>query len=216
VRPHAGDKLPDPDQWQYSAESVVWRGASVRHGLLVTVQSGRAFVLAPLRELALPEGMTEIVLAAVAAALACSVAPQSIRRGLETWRSRFDRLELCGERHGVQVWIDHACTDEAALEQALDAFERKVTLVVGGPSFRSPVDLDLVRTRTNRVLMLPGTPMSTLRLWEAALQASPTSDLREALHLGIERTSVGGALLVAPGCVQGQELVLKLGEAMKA
>jgi len=216
VRPFAGEKLPDPNQWHYSADSVVWRGASIRHGLLVVVQAGRAFVLSPLRELALPEGLTEIVLAAVAAAQACGVAPQAIRRGLETWRAQFDRLEHNGDRHGVQIWSDNACVDGASLLQALDAFERKVTLVAGGPGFQPMMDLEQVRTRVNRVLMLPGTPMSALKLWEVALQAVPTSDLREALILGVERTSVGGVLLVAPGCVQGQELVHKFGEALSA
>lgn len=214
VRPYAGEKLPDPDQWHYSADSVVWRGASVRHGLLVAVQAGRAFVLAPVRDLALPEGLIEIVLAAVAAAQACGVTPQAIRRGLEAWRSQFDRLELCGDRLGVQIWSDNACPDEGALLQALEAFERKVTLVTGGPGFQPQLDLEAIRSRTNRVLMLPGTPMSTLRLWEIALQAEPTLDLAEALHLGVDRTSVGGVLLVAPGCVQGQELVCRLGGAL--
>lgn len=216
VRPFAGEKLADPNLWHYSPDAIVWRGASVRHGLLVVVQAGRAFVLAPVRELALPDGLTEIVLAAVAAAQACGVTPQSIRRGLEIWRSQFDRLERCGDRLGVQIWSDNACSEPSAMLESLDAFERKVTLVAGGPGFQSMIDLEQIGARTNRVLMLPGTPMSALKLWEAALQAVPTLSLKEALQLGVERTSVGGILLVAPGCVQGQELVQRIGEALQA
>ncbi|MEN9354700.1 MAG: hypothetical protein RL318_2025, partial [Fibrobacterota bacterium] len=196
--------------------AVVWRGASIRHGLLVVVQAGRAFVLSPVRELALPDGLTEIVLAAVAAAQACGVTPQAIRRGLEAWRAQFDRLEHCGDRLGVQIWSDNACSEPSAMLESLEAFERKVTLVAGGPGFQSMLDLEQIGARTNRVLMLPGTPMAALKLWEASLQAVPTSSMKEALQLGVERTSVGGVLLVAPGCVQGQELVRKLGEALEA
>jgi len=192
----------------------VWRGASVRHGLLVAVQAGRAFVLTPVRELALPEGMIDFVLAAVATSQALGIEPQGIRRGLDAWRKGFERLKLAGERQGVQIWDDSRCDSDIELMQALQTFERKVTLVTGGSDFQSSIDPELLRHFANRVFLLPGTPANLVRSWTLALQATLTSDLREAVQLGLDRTSAGGAVLIAPACSSGQELSHKVMEAI--
>jgi UDP-N-acetylmuramoylalanine-D-glutamate ligase len=204
--PDVDTGIPDPNQWHFSPDAIVWRGASVRHGLLVAVQAGRAFVLTPVRELALPEGMIDFVLAAVATSQALGIEPQGIRRGLDAWRKGFERLKLAGERQGVQIWDDSRCDSDIELMQALQTFERKVTLVTGGSDFQSSIDPELLRHFANRVFLLPGTPANLVRSWTLALQATLASDLREAVQLGLDRTSAGGAVLIAPACSSGQEL----------
>ena len=212
--PDVDTGIPDPNQWHFSSDAIVWRGASVRHGLLVAVQAGRAFVLTPVRELALPEGMIDFVLAAVATSQALGIEPQGIRCGLEAWRKGFERLKLAGERQGVQIWDDSRCDSDFELMQALQTFERKVTLVSGGPDFGSTIDPELLRHFANRVFLLPGTPVSLVRSWGLALQATLVTDLREALQLSLDRTSAGGAVLVAPACRHGQELSNQVMEAI--
>jgi UDP-N-acetylmuramoylalanine-D-glutamate ligase len=211
--PDVVPSVPDPDQWYFSADTVVWRGASVRYGLVVAIQAGRAFVLAPLRELELPEGLVECVLAAVAAAQALGIDPQAIRSGLSAWRKGFRRLRLVGEFQGVRIWDDRACRSGEELRRSLAAFGRKVTLISGGEDFLGDVETDFVRLHANRVLLFPGTPTQVQRLWGAALQAASTDEAREALILGLERTSVGGSLLIAPGCPSGGPYLPSLEEA---
>ncbi len=206
--------LPDPGRWYFSPSSIVWRGASVRHGLLVAVQKGRAFVLSPLRSLGLPEGMVNVVLAAVATCLALDIEPSGIRDGFMAWRQDFSRLRRRGERLGVSAWDDSAGRSGTELLQALRAFDRKVTLVTGGPDFQPSFDPEMVRAYANRVFLLPGTPEATARIWETLAQAEMTASAREALHLGLERTAAGGELLVSPGCAAREDLYSLLMEEL--
>ena len=193
------DCVPNPDEWQFSPETIVWRGASLRHGLMVVVQAGRAFVLSPLRELGIPDGMVDIVLAAVATAQALGVEPTGIRTGLLSWRKEFSRLRSRGERLGVRAWDDSFCQDEYEMLRALRCFNRKVTLVVGGPDFDPDFDPETVLAHSNRILLLPETPLAVRRMWETVLQAQTAKNARDAIRLGLDRTSAGGTLLVSPG-----------------
>jgi UDP-N-acetylmuramoylalanine-D-glutamate ligase len=208
------DCVPDPDEWQFSPETIVWRGASVRHGLMVVVQAGRAFVLSPLRELGIPEGVVEVALAAVAAAQALGVEPTGIRDGLLTWRKAFARLRPCGERLGVRAWDDSSCQDEYETLRALRCFDRKVTLVAGGPDFDPDFDPETVLAHANRIFLLPETPLAVRRMWETVLQAQTAKSAREAVRLGLDRTSAGGTLLVSPGSRTAENLSEILSQEM--
>ncbi|HQF55773.1 MAG TPA: hypothetical protein PK208_11715, partial [Fibrobacteria bacterium] len=60
--------------WSWSIDNPVWKGAYLRHGLLIAADEGRAHVLGPVRNLRIPGSRhLEAVLPAIAAALSWGI-----------------------------------------------------------------------------------------------------------------------------------------------
>lgn len=202
VRQDIGDRN-DSLGWSWSTERPVWRGAYIRHGLIVAADCGRAHVLGPVRSLRIPGTRhIEAVLPAVAAALSWGLDPKSIRESLFSWSGPEHLLQWRGEAGGVVLFDDAATCTADGLDRALDAFDQKVTLVTGGSGFHAGFELlDKIRSRTSRVILLPGTPEWVATTWGRLADAVTCLDLADAALEARERTLAGGQVLFCPGCL---------------
>jgi len=189
--------------WSWSVERPVWRGAYVRHGLIVAADCGRAHVLGPVRSLRIPGSRhVEAVLPAVAAALSWGIEPRALRDALFSWTGPEHMLQWCGEAGGVTLFDDAATCTAEGLDRALDAFDQKTTLVTGGLGFHAGFELlDKIRSRTSRVVLLPGTPEWVATTWGRLADAVVAVDLADAALEARERTLAGGQVLFCPACL---------------
>lgn len=189
--------------WSWSMERPVWRGAYIRHGLLVAADCGRAHVLGPVRSLRIP-GMrhVEAILPAVAAALSWGIQPRVVREVLESWTGPEHMLQWKGEAGGVTLFDDAATCTADGLDRALTAFDQRVVLVTGGQGFHAGFELlDRIRTMTSRVVLLPGTPAWVATTWGHMADAVCCDDLVHAAGIAREHTPAGGQVLFCPGCL---------------
>jgi len=189
--------------WSWSLDRPVWRGAYIRHGLIVAADSGRAHVLGPVRSLRIPGSRhVEAILPAVAAALSWGLEAKALREALFSWTGPEHMLQWKGERDGVSLFDDAATCTADGLDRALDAFDQKVTLVTGGLGFHAGFELlDKIRSKTSRVILLPGTPAWVATTWGRLADAVVCMDLADAALEARERTLAGGQILFCPGCL---------------
>lgn len=192
-----------PLDWSWSMERPVWRGAYIRHGLIVAADCGRAHVLGPVRSLRIPGTRhIEAVLPAVAAALSWGIEPKAVRESLFSWTGPEHLLQWMGEAGGVVLFDDAATCTADGLDRALEAFDQKVTLVTGGQGFHAGFELlDKIRSKTSRVILLPGTPGWVATTWGRLADAVVCLDLADAALEARERTLAGGQVLFCPGCL---------------
>ncbi len=107
-------------------------GAHVREGQITTAGDGAAPIL-PTRELLVPGAhMIENALAAVAAAAAVGVAPETMRGVLRAFRGLPYRFRLVAERSGVAFYEDSLGTNPTAAAAAIGSMTRPYHLIAGG------------------------------------------------------------------------------------
>ncbi|MCB9496988.1 MAG: hypothetical protein H6686_08920 [Fibrobacteria bacterium] len=189
--------------WAWSVDRPVWRGAYIRHGLIVAADCGRAHVLGPVRALRIP-GVRHVqaVLPAVAAALSWGVDPRALREPLFSWTGPEHMLQWRGEIGGVALFDDAASCTAEGLDRALDSFDQRLTLVTGGLGFHAGFELlDKIRSRSSRVVLLPGTPNWVATTWGRLADAVTCLDLADAALEARDRTLAGGQVLFCPGCL---------------
>ena len=204
VRPCEAREIPGESilDWSWSLDRPVWKGAYLRHGLLIAANEGRAHVLGPVRNLRIP-GMRhlEAVLPAVAAALSWGIDPKVLRELVFSWTGPAHSLQWAGLNRGISMFDDGACCTSEGLARALSVFDQKVTLVTGGPGFHAGFELlERVRSGTSRIVLLPGTPDWIVSAWSQLSDVRRAADLKTAAVLALECTPAGGQVLFSPGC----------------
>jgi UDP-N-acetylmuramoylalanine-D-glutamate ligase len=204
VRPALDHDVPGTSvlDWSWSADRPVWRGAYLRHGLLIAADQGKAHVLGPVRNLRIPgKRHLEAVLPAVAAALSWGVEPRIIRELVFAWTGPAHSLQWAGQNRGATLFDDSASCTSEGLARALSAFDQPVTLVTGGASFHAGFELlDSVRGQALRIVLLPGTPEWISTAWSRLVDIRVAHDLTSAATLSLECTPAGGQILFSPGC----------------
>ena len=96
--------------WSWSLDRPVWKGAYLRHGLLIAANEGRAHVLGPVRNLRIPGTRhLEAVLPAVAAALSWGVDPKTLRELVFSWTGPSHTLQWAGHNRGITLFDDGSC-----------------------------------------------------------------------------------------------------------
>lgn len=204
VRPATERELPGESilDWSWSIDRPVWRGAYLRHGLLIAADEGKAHVLGPVRNLRIP-GVRhlEAVLPAVAAALSWGVDPRVIRELVFAWRGPAHTLEWAGQNRGATLFDDSSCCTSDGLSRSLSLLDQRVTLVVGGAGFHAGFELiDSVRDRAARLVLLPGTPDWIRTTWSNLADVRVAESLPHAALASLECTPAGGQILFSPGC----------------
>lgn len=203
VRPCEARELPGESvlDWSWSIDKPVWKGAYLRHGLLIAANEGRAHVLGPVRNLRIP-GMRhlEAVLPAVAAALSWGVDPKSLRELVYSWTGPAHSMQWAGLNRGISLFDDGSCCTSEGLARALSGFDQKITLVTGGPGFHAGFELlDRVRNGASRIVLLPGTPDWIVSAWSQLSDVRRAADLASAASIALECTPAGGQILFCPG-----------------
>ncbi len=99
------------------------------------------------------------MLAAVAAGLACGVAPESLRETVRNFYPVEHRLEVVAEINGVSFFNDSKATSVDATIKALEAFADdagKVVLILGGRGKKAPYAplASLVKERVRKLILI--------------------------------------------------------------
>lgn len=203
VRPCEAREVPGGSvlDWSWSIDKPVWKGAYLRHGLLIAANEGRAHVLGPVRNLRIPGTRhLEAVLPAVAAALSWGVDPKTLRELVYSWTGPAHSLQWAGFNRGIALFDDGSCCTSEGLARSLSVFDQKVTLVTGGPGFHAGFELlERVRGGTSRIVLLPGTPEWIVSAWSQLSDVRRAADLKTAASIGLECTPAGGQILFSPG-----------------
>lgn len=189
-------------EWSWSMDRPVWKGAYLRHGLVIAADEGRAHVLGPVRNLRIPGQVhLQAVLPAIAAALSWGVDPRAIRELVFSWTGPSHCVEWAGVHRGATLFDDGSCCTSEGLGRALSFFDQKITLVVGGSAFHAGFELlDAVRAVCSRVVLLPGTPAWIRQAWASLPDVREATDLAQAARVALECTPAGGQVLFCPAC----------------
>jgi UDP-N-acetylmuramoylalanine--D-glutamate ligase len=147
------------------------------------------------------------VAAATAAARAFGVAPEHIRRAVQSFTGVEHRLEFVRELDGVRYINDTAATAPEAAIAALRTFDAPIVLIAGGADKNLPFDAFAreIARRARAVILLQGT--ATPKLLEALHSAGagvdvlgPCNDFEQALDTARRIAVPGDIVLLSPGC----------------
>lgn len=191
----------------FSVQRELEEGLYLRDGreLVSRTQEGER-VLATRDEIAL-RGLhnVENVLAALAAGLACGVAPESMRETIRRFRPVEHRLEQVAEIGGVRFYNDSKATSVDATLKALEAFADepgKIVLILGGRGKQAPyAPLAPLLTERARKLILIGEDAEVIeRELKDVAESERASDMDDAVKRAYMAAEDGDTVLLAPAC----------------
>jgi UDP-N-acetylmuramoylalanine--D-glutamate ligase len=141
-------------------------------------------------------------MAAAAAALAMSIAPERIESALGQFRGLPHRIEFVCEKDGVVFIDDSKGTNVSAAVEAIAAARGPVILIAGGVDkggsyepLRAPIE------RKVRLVILLGAARDKMRAALAgAAPVESVATLREAVALAASRARPGETVLLSPAC----------------
>lgn len=147
----------------------------------------------------------ENVLAAVAAGLACGVAPESLRETVRNFYPVEHRLEEVAEINGVRFFNDSKATSVDATIKALEAFADdpgKVVLILGGLGKKAPYAplASLVKERVRKMILI-GEDAPTIEKELGSVAAFEHAlTMQEAVQSAFNAAHSGDTVLLAPAC----------------
>lgn len=147
----------------------------------------------------------ENVLAAVAAGLACGVAPESLRETVRNFYPVEHRLEEVAEISGVRFFNDSKATSVDATIKALEAFAGdpgKIVLILGGLGKEAPYAplASLVKEQVRKMILI-GQDAPTIEKELGSLAPfEHAATMAEAVELGFNAAQSGDTVLLAPAC----------------
>lgn len=147
----------------------------------------------------------ENVLAALAAGLACGVAPDSMRETLQRFAPVEHRLERVAEIDGVTFYNDSKATNVDAALKALEAFRDdagQIILIIGGRSKNAPYAplVPLLREKARRVVVMGEDAERIENELREAAEIERATDLEDAVGRAFAAAQAGDAVLLAPAC----------------
>jgi UDP-N-acetylmuramoylalanine--D-glutamate ligase len=188
----------------FSRLKALDHGVFVRDGWVVAKLNGPVEEICPLAEIPLRgQHNVENVLAAAACALWTGLSPESIRRGIRTFRGVSHRIERVLEERGVAYFNDSKGTNVASTIKALESFTEPIVLIAGGKG-KGQDFAPLASAARGRVrqAVLIGADRAQIR---AALEAArvPCADatsMREAVAAARALARAGDVVLLSPAC----------------
>jgi UDP-N-acetylmuramoylalanine--D-glutamate ligase len=187
----------------FSRKDAVSEGACVEAGTVVLRRQGDGRPVLPVAEVPLTGVHNlENVLAAVAAAGLCGVAPDRMAAALRGFRGLPHRIELVGTLDRVRYYNDSKATNVAATARSLESFPGGVVLILGGKDkggdFTSLVPL--LKDHAAAVVLMGKARAAIAAQIGAAGPRVSVATLREAVLEARRLAPAGGVVLLAPGC----------------
>lgn len=196
-------KPPAAGRFWFSTRIPVDRGTCLQGGALVFRQRGRGEPVVRVEDVGI-KGLhnLENVAAAVTVARLLGASVQSIRETVACFRGVSHRLEWVREIRGVDFYNDSKATNPASAQRALEAFEQRLVLILGGRDKASDFTV-LSRQVSRRVkgLVLLG---EASRKIESQLGGTApvtrAASMEEAVRLAFGQADRGEVVLLAPAC----------------
>lgn len=142
-------------------------------------------------------------LAAAAAAHFSGISPDSIRKGLQSFKGLEHRLEHAGIVNGITFINDSKATNIDAMIAALRSFTKPVILIAGGEDKGSDLSVANEHLKDKvRVLVLLGEAAERMsHAWGNIVDDSKIAGSFEAaVHTAFKKAHAGDTVLLSPGC----------------
>jgi UDP-N-acetylmuramoylalanine--D-glutamate ligase len=188
--------------YSFSRRRKVRRGSFLENGWIV-LRDEIEERLMPISEIALPGAHNqENVMAAAAAARLFRIPLPGMRASIKSFHGLEHRLEKVLTLRGVEFVNDSKATTVDATLKALESFDRKIVLILGGRDKGADFTLlrKPVKARVKKVILL-GEAREKIRkalLGTVPLEAAPS--IKEAAALGFASALPGEVVLLAPAC----------------
>lgn len=147
----------------------------------------------------------ENVLAALAAGLACGVAPDSMRETIKRFRPVEHRLEHSGSVRGVDFFNDSKATSVDAAVKAMEALSDrsgKIVLILGGRGKQAPYAplAELIANHARRLILIGEDAPVIEQELSGTSEMDHATNMNDAVRLGFQAAEPGDAVLLAPAC----------------
>ena len=189
----------------FSAQRIVRQGAFVHEGAIVfraSEQAAPEFIL-NVEDIPLKGAHNvENVLAAVCAARLAGVAPEAIRKAVESFKAVEHRLEFVAEINGVDYYNDSKATNVDAAAKAIAAFPGGIHLILGGKDKNSDYRQlrALLEERVKTVYTIGAAAEKIETHIYGAVPVVSAGTLDQAVAKAAEAAQAGEVVLLAPAC----------------
>ena len=147
----------------------------------------------------------ENILAASAAAMACGVAVESIRRSVAYFRGVEHRIEFTGEIAGVRFYNDSKATSVDATIKALEAMadgKGKTILILGGRGKQAPYTplIPLIESSVRHLVVIGEDAGNIESQLSGFVSTTRADSFKSSIRLAFEAAQDGDKVLLAPAC----------------
>jgi len=188
--------------YYFSRRGPVRRGCFIGNDNL-TLRDGESVGLMKTAEVRLPgRHNLENVAAAALVGHCLGVSPRRLRASIKSFRGLEHRLETILTLRRVEFVNDSKATTVDATIKALESFDRKVVLILGGRD--KGADFTLlrrpIRQRVRSVILLGEAREKIAAALKGAAPMEETSSLRNAVAMAFVAADPGDVVLLAPAC----------------
>lgn len=188
----------------FSTEVELFQGAFVKDGALMVRTSAEELEICGVDELPIRGAHNaQNVLAVSLGAMRFGVDGKTIRETVLNFRGLRHRIETVGFVNDVECVNDSKATNVDSALAALKAFEgREVTIILGGDDKGfdySPLYEGIKKAGAKTIVMGPGLKRVAEEISNIkGMEANRTSNMSEAVEMGLNITAAGGVLLLSP------------------
>jgi len=192
-----------PQVFWFSRKQRVAQGAFVREAEIIFRREGKDESVLKIQDIPLAGAHNvENVLAAVAATRLADVEAAAIAKGVRSFSGVEHRLEFVAEIGGVRYYNDSKATNVDATLKALDAFPRRILVILGGKDKGSDYTLLQAPLREKAILALligaAGDKIEKQIAGSVAIERAGTID--RAVEIASHAARPGDVVLLAPAC----------------
>jgi UDP-N-acetylmuramoylalanine--D-glutamate ligase len=183
-----------------SAGKTIWfGGGDIREGQVWLGEEA----LMPLSDIPIPgRHNAENVMAAAASARIAGVRLNDIAAAVKTFKAVEHRLEFVAETNGVRFYNDSKATSVDATIKALDSFEGKLWVILGGKDKGSDYTAlrDRLHSKAHAALLIGAAADKIASHLEGATTLVKSGTLERAVDEAWQQAKPGDTVLLAPAC----------------
>ncbi len=192
-----------PKRFWFSTRSPVEQGSYVKDGALFFSHERRSEQVLKIDSIRI-KGLhnLENIAAGVTVARLLGASAKPIREAVEGFRGVSHRLEWVREIQGVDFYNDSKATNLASTQMALEAFERRLVLILGGRDKGSDFSVlrPLVSRRVQGLVLLGEASQKIGSQLGGTAPMKQAFNMDEAVHLAFRQANPGDVVLLAPAC----------------
>lgn len=215
---HISERLDAGQRYLHSDMSIILYSLSRKSGADIYYYDNRIFYSIhgekgdiDLSRMALP-GKHNIsnIMSAVSASKILNVKDPKIEKTISGFKTLEHRLEFVAEISGVKIYNDSKATNPDATIKAIESFDRKITLILGGKDKGMDFStiLPYLDKRVSNIILIGETRQNMLDLISRYINQNPTIPLevfcsdsfKDAILKGFSMAGEGGILLLSPAC----------------
>ena len=187
----------------FGTEVPVDQGTCLQDDGLVFSQGGKREPMVRLEAIRV-KGLhnLENVAAAVTVARLLGASVQSIRESVAGFRGVSHRLEWVREFRGVDFYNDSKATNPASAQRAVEAFEQRLILILGGRDKASDFSVlsPQVSRRVKGLVLLGEASRKIESQLAGTVPVTRAASMEEAVQLAFGQADPGEVVLLAPAC----------------